>query len=91
LLGKYFLSMLDAMRSARELMKPRGLGYYVVGNNSTEVDGEKIEIPTDRFFIGLGAAAGWTPVEQISMELISSRDIFRENRGSSETILCFRA
>lgn len=91
LLGKYFLSMLDAMRSARELMKPGAFGHYVVGNNSTVVDGEKIEIPTDHFLVGLGAAAGWTPVEQIPMELIASRDIFRENRGSSETILCFRA
>jgi hypothetical protein len=91
LLGKYFLSMLDAMRSARELMKPGAFGHYIVGNNSTEVDGEKIEIPTDHFLVGLGAAAGWTPVEQIPMERIASRDIFRENRGSSETILCFRA
>jgi len=91
LLGKYFLSMLDAMRSARELMKPGAFGHYVVGNNSTKVDGEKIDIPTDRLLFGLGAAAGWTPVEQIPMELIASRDIFRENRGSSETILWFRA
>jgi site-specific DNA-methyltransferase (cytosine-N4-specific) len=91
LLGKYFLSMLDAMRSARELMKPGAFGHYVVGNNSTKVDGEKIEIPTDGLLVGLGAAAGWTPVEQIPMELIASRDIFRENRGSSETILSFRA
>jgi len=91
LLGKYFLSMLDAMRSARKLMKPGALGYYVVGNNSTVVDGKKIEIPTDRFLVDLGAAAGWSPVEQIPMELIASRDIFRENRGSTETILGFRA
>ena len=91
LLGKYFLSMLDAMRSARELMKPETPSYYIVGNNRTEVDGEKIEIPTDRFLVELGAAAGWTPVEQIPMERIASRDIFRENRGSSETILCFHA
>jgi len=90
-LSKYFLCMLDAMRSARELMKPGAFGYYVAGNNSTEVDGEKIEIPTDRFLFALGAAAGWKPVEQISMELIVSRDIFRENRGSSETILSFQA
>jgi site-specific DNA-methyltransferase (cytosine-N4-specific) len=91
LLGKYFLSMLDAMRSARELMKPGAYGYYVVGNNSTEVNGTKIEIPTDQFLVSLGAAAGWTPVQTIPMELIVSRDIFRENRGTSETILCFRA
>lgn len=91
LLGKYFLSMLDAMRSAHSLMRPGGIAHYVVGNNSTEVDGVKIEIPTDYFLISLGKAAGWTPLEQIPMELITSRDIFRENRGSSETILCFRA
>jgi site-specific DNA-methyltransferase (cytosine-N4-specific) len=91
LLGKYFLSMLDAMRSARVLMKPGALGHYVVGNNSTEVNGQKIGIPTDQFLFELGAAAGWTPVEKIPMELIASRDIFRENRGSSETILCFQA
>jgi site-specific DNA-methyltransferase (cytosine-N4-specific) len=83
--------MLDAMRSARELMKPGAYGYYVVGNNSTEVNGTKIEIPTDQFLVSLGAAAGWTPVQTIPMELIVSRDIFRENRGTSETILCFRA
>lgn len=91
LLGKYFLSMLDAMRSARRMMKPGALGYYVVGNNSTSVDGEKVEIPTDCFLVALGEAAGWAPVEQIPMELLVSRDIFRANRGSSETILSFRA
>ncbi|MDR7927243.1 hypothetical protein RIE95_09655 [Acidithiobacillus thiooxidans] len=91
LLGKYFLNMLDAMRSTSLLMKPGAFGYYVVGNNSTEVGGEKIEIPTDRFLFELGIAAGWRGIEQIPMELIASRDIFRENRGSSETILCFRA
>lgn len=91
LLGKYFISMLDSMRSSRRMMKPGAYGHYVVGNNSTVLDGEKIEIPTDHYLVSLGAAAGWTPVEQIPMELIASRDIFRENRGSSETILCFRA
>jgi hypothetical protein len=91
LLGKYFLSMLDAMRSAHSLMRPGALGYYVVGNNSTTVAGKKIDLPTDRLLVELGAAGGWTPVEQIPMERIASRDIFRQNRGSSETILCFKA
>lgn len=91
LLGRYFTEMLDAMRSARELMKPDAMGYYVVGNNSTEVDGEKIEIPTDRFLFAIGEAAGWKPVETIPMELLASRDIFKENRGSSEAVLCFKA
>ena len=91
LLGKYFLDMLDAMRSARRMMAPGARAYYVVGNNSTTVGGEKIEIPTDQLLFELGAQAGWTAEETIPMELIASRDIFRENRGSTETILGFSA
>lgn len=91
LLGRYFVEMLDAMRSARRLMRKGARGYYVVGNNSSTVDGQKIEIPTDRFLFEIGVAAGWKQDELISMELLASRDIFKENRGSAETILCFKA
>jgi DNA modification methylase len=91
LLGKYFLNMLDSMRSVHNLMKPGAYGYYVVGNNSTILDGEKTEIKTDEFLYEIGEAAGWEKVEKIPMELLASRDIFRENRGSAETILCFSA
>jgi len=91
LLGKYYLDMLDAMQSAHSLMAPRAHGYYVVGNNSTVVDGQKIEIPTDHFLFEIGSVAGWKPDQMIPMELLVSRDIFKENRGSSETILCFNA
>jgi site-specific DNA-methyltransferase (cytosine-N4-specific) len=91
LLGKYFLSMLDAMRSARTLIKPSGHAFYVVGNNSTFVEDQKIEIPTDTFLFEIGALAGWRQSEMIPMELLPSRDIFKENRGSKETILCFKA
>lgn len=91
LLGRYFLAMLDAMRSAHSLMAAGARGYYVVGNNSTVLDDHKIEIPTNTFLFEIGAAAGWRPDEMIPMELLVSRDIFRENRGSAETILCFSA
>ena len=91
LLGKYFLDMLDAMRTTHSLMKNGAHGYYIVGNNSTVVDGEKIEIPTDRFLFKIGEKAGWTCRELIPMELLVSRDIFKENRGSAETILCLSA
>lgn len=91
LLGKYFLDMLDAMRSAHKLMKSDARAYYVVGNNSTVVNGEKVEIPTDKLLAEVGEKAGWHTDELIPMELLVSRDIFRENRGSAETILCFKA
>ncbi len=91
LLGKYYLDMLDSMRSAHLLMKKGARGYYVVGNNSTILNGQKLEIPTNEFLYEIGAAAGWRQDEMIPMELLASRDIFRENRGSAETILCFTA
>jgi len=91
LLGKYFLDMLDAMRSAHLLMRAGAPGHYVVGNNSTMLDSQKTEIPTNEFLFEIGAAAGWHQRETIPMELLASRDIFRENRGSAETILCFVA
>lgn len=91
LLGKYYLDMLDAMQSAHALMAPRAHGYYVVGNNSTVVDGQKIEIPTDHFLFEIGSVAGWRLDQMIPMELLISRDIFKRNRGTSETILCFNA
>jgi site-specific DNA-methyltransferase (cytosine-N4-specific) len=91
LLARYFLAMSDAMRSARSLMAPGSYAYYVVGNNSSTVNGEKVEIPTDRFLFAIGQQVGWKGLEMIPMELLVSRDIFRENRGSAETILCFKA
>lgn len=91
LLGKYYLDMLDAMRSAYSLMKSGAYGYFVVGNNSTILEGQKIEIPTDKYLFEIGAAAMWKQQEIIPMELLVSRDIFKENRGSSESILCFVA
>ena len=91
LLGKYFIDMRDAMQSAHSLMAPGAFGYYVVGNNSTIVAGEKIQIPTDEFLFEIGSVAGWRQYEIIPMELLASRDIFKGNSGSAETILCFRA
>ena len=91
LLGKYFLSMLDVMRSTHKMLKPGSSCYYVVGNNSTILNGEKVVIPTDNFLFELGDVAGWNPTEKIPMELIVSRDVFRGNRGSSESILCFKS
>jgi len=91
LLAKYFLDMLDAMRASHSLMRPGSCGFYAVGNNSTEIKGERLEIATDRFLFEIGAVAGWHQEDLIDMELLPSRDIFKENRGSKETILCFRA
>lgn len=91
LLSKYFLDMFDSMSSALKVMKPNSYAFYVVGNNSTVVDNERVEIATDRFLWEIGEMAGWTKIDTVSMELLPSRDIFRNNRGTSETILIFRS
>jgi site-specific DNA-methyltransferase (cytosine-N4-specific) len=91
LLAKYYLAMTDAMASARTMMRPGGSAFYVVGNNSTTVHGQRVEIPTDEFLWEIARRVGWTQVETINMELLPSRDIFRDNRGSKETILWLQA
>jgi site-specific DNA-methyltransferase (cytosine-N4-specific) len=91
LLSKYYLDMLDAMTSAHKMMRPNSFAFYIVGNNSTEVNGERLEIPTDRFLWEIGERAGWHQEEFLNMELLPSRDIFRKNRGSAESILVFRS
>jgi site-specific DNA-methyltransferase (cytosine-N4-specific) len=91
LLAKYYLAITDSMRSAHRLMRPGSNAFYVVGNNSTTVHGERVEIPTDEFLGQIGELAGWSHIDTIGMELLPSRDIFRENRGSKEKILWFRA
>lgn len=91
LLSKYFLDMLDSMTQASKMMKPNCYAFYVVGNNSTSVDGIRTEISTDTFLWEIGKRAGWNQVAFLNMELLPSRDIFRKNRGSSESILVFKS
>lgn len=91
LLSKYFLDMSDAMLSAHKMMKPDRYGFYVVGNNSTTVDNKRLEIPTDRFLWEIARRVGWHQEKFFDMDLLPSRDIFRKNRGSAESILVFRS
>ena len=92
LLAKYFLDMTDTLHSAHQMMKPGAYAFYIVGNNSTTVNGnQRIEIPTNEFLWQIGKRVGWVGKQRIEMELLPSRDIFRKNRGSQETILVFKA
>lgn len=91
LLGKYFLDMSEAMRSARQMLKPGSYGFYIVGNNSTRINGERVTIETDRFLWEVGQKVGWKQRQVIDMDLLPSRDIFRYQRGTVESILWFQA
>jgi len=89
LLAKYFLDMGDAMRTAKKMMRPESYAFYVVGNNSTQVDGNRVEISTDKFLWEIGKYIGWVQEEIVDMELLPSRDIFCKNQLTSEKILVF--
>ena len=91
LLGRYFLDMSDAMQNALKMMRPGHFGFYVVGNNSTTIDGKRFEIETDKLVWEIGKKVGWKQRKMLNMELLPSRDIFRNNKGSSESILWFQA
>lgn len=90
LLSKYFFDMKKVFETYTRLLRPGAPAYVVVGNNHTVAGGERIEIETDRYLAELGEAVGLIVREKIPMEMLTSRDIFRNNAGSSETIICFR-
>ncbi len=91
MLAKYFLDMAEVMKNSRDMMKPGKYGFFVVGNNSTRINGKRVDIPTNEFLWEIGKTVGWKQEKLIEMELLPSRDIFRKNRGSSERILVFRS
>ena len=91
LLSKYFLDMYQVFESTRKVIKPGHSAFYVVGNNSTKLNGERFEIETDRLLWHLAEKAGWKQREMLNMELLPSRDIFSKNRGAAESILWLEA
>jgi site-specific DNA-methyltransferase (cytosine-N4-specific) len=90
LLARYFLDMRQVFEIFTKLLRPGAPAYIVVGNNHTIAGEERIEIETDKLLAQLGEAAGLRLEEQISMEMLLSRDIFKKNASNAETILFFR-
>ena len=90
LLGKYFLDMRSVFCSMMEMLKPNSSAYVVIGNNHTVAGGERIEIKTDEYLAQLGESIGLAVENTLSMEMLVSRDIFRKNTGTAETIVHFK-
>lgn len=91
LLSKYFLDMREALISSKKMLENGAFAFYVVGNNSTNVNDTKVEIKTDKFIWDLAESVGFRKEKFLNMELLNSRDIFRHNRGSQESILILQA
>jgi SAM-dependent methyltransferase len=87
LLAKYFLDMKTVFASIRELLRPGGRAYVVIGSNRTIAGGEEVEIRTPCLLNLLAEQVGFEVRERISMEMLVSRDIFRKNAIPTEEIL----
>jgi site-specific DNA-methyltransferase (cytosine-N4-specific) len=90
LLAKYFSDMNQVLREIKRLLKVQGSAYVVVGSNHTIAGGEKVEIDTPRLTAAVARNVGFELTSTIPMEMLISRDIFRNNTGSAEVILCLR-
>jgi len=90
LLFKYFTDMQQVFAGLHEVLRPKASVFVVVGNNHTVAGGQRIDIPTIEFLAEVAQAVGFEPQEQIDMEMLVSRDIFRNNAIDSESILHFR-
>ncbi|MCK6579756.1 MAG: hypothetical protein L6Q98_16815 [Anaerolineae bacterium] len=90
LLAKYFLDMRRVFENLHTLVRPGSSVYVVIGNNHTIAGGERVDIETDTLLAQLGQNVGFALEEAISMEMLVSRDIFKKNASSAETILNFR-
>lgn len=78
------------MLGCKALLRKSGRAYFVVGNNSTTAGGTVVQIETSTLLGDIAEHVGLRLDESISMEMLTSRDIFRKNAMSSEVILCLR-
>jgi len=89
LLAKYFFDMRRVMDQMHRLLRPGGTMFVVVGNNRTTAGGELVEIRTADHLAAIGEDAGLELVDDVGMDMLVSRDIFRRNAVPSERILRF--
>ncbi|PDW01144.1 hypothetical protein [Candidatus Chloroploca asiatica] len=87
LLSRYFFDMRRVLVSISNLLRPGASAFVVVGNNHTIAGGERVEIRTADLLADIARTIGFDLAEQIDMEMLISRDIFKKNAMNSEVIL----
>lgn len=90
LLAKYFFDMRDSIRQAFTLLRPGGTMFLVVGNNRTTAGGQLVEIRTADHLGAIASELGFRLHDDLSMDMLVSRDVFRKNAMRSEKILRFQ-
>lgn len=87
LLSKYFIDMRKVLISMRQLLRPGGVAFLVVGDNRTTAGGEIIQIRTSSHLAAIAESLDFRVEDTLAMDMLRSRDIFRKNSVSSETII----
>jgi site-specific DNA-methyltransferase (cytosine-N4-specific) len=90
LLYKYFADMRSVFVGMIKLLKQGASAFIVVGNNHTLAGGYRVQINTVELLRKLAEDRGFETVEQLSMDMLTSRDIFKKNAIDSECILHLR-
>lgn len=90
LLAKYFYDIKSVFESIHELVKDNAPVFFVVGNNHTITSEGRFEIDTVNHIAKIANACGLILVDQVSMDMLVSRDVFKKNAVASEVILYFR-
>lgn len=90
LLAKYFFDMRETMQQAFSLLKPGAKMFLVVGNNRTTAGEELVEIHTAKHLEAIACDIGFQMEDDIAMDMLVSRDVFRKNAMRSEQILSLK-
>lgn len=89
LLAKYFFDMRKTLHQAFLLLKPGGTMFLIVGDNRTTAGGEQIEIRTAEHLSEIACGLGFRMTDELAMDMLASRDVFRKNTMRSEQIMRF--
>jgi len=87
LLAKYFFDMRSVIGQQLTMLQPRGMMFMVVGNNRTVAGGRLIAIETAKHLSEIAAMLGGRVAQDLHMDMLVSRDIFKKNAVPSESII----
>ena len=87
LLSKYFFDMREVMRQTFSLLRPGGSLFLIIGNNRTTAGGQPVEIRTAEHLGKIANDLGFRIEDDMAMDILVSRDIFRKNAVPSERIM----
>ena len=87
LLAKYFFDMRTVLEEMLLVVKPGAPVYVVVGENHTIAGSERVEIRTADLLGDIAESLGYGREMDLSMEMLRSRDIFKRNASTTETLL----